>query len=200
MRRMQGQSSPIVNGFLELWIALQQNLALFSLQLVQALLVVLLLRFVLGRLKNWSRQVLGRRVTATGLLLINRFLAILALIVGVLWILSIFGVDLTALATVLGVMTVAVSLAAQDVLKNVVAGLYLLVERPFRIGQRIRVKDLEGAVEEVKLRLTVLRSSDGKAILVPNAMLFAEAITNQSTTLPDTDASAAGGPTLDARA
>jgi small-conductance mechanosensitive channel len=80
---------------------------------------------------------------------------------------------------VTGVLGLAASLALQDVLKNFVAGVYLLVERPFRIGESIKVKDFTGAVETIDVRTTVLRTAEGDAVMVPNAILFAEIILNR---------------------
>ena len=69
----------------------------------------------------------------------------------------------------------------QDVLKNVFAGIYLLIERPFRPGDTIKVRDFVGRVETVDLRTTTLRS-DGEIVYVPNAILFSEVLVNRGLT------------------
>ena len=66
----------------------------------------------------------------------------------------------------------------QDVLKNVFAGVYLLIERPFRPGETIKVRDFVGVVETVDLRTTSLRA-DGEIVFIPNAILLAEVLVNR---------------------
>lgn len=95
-------------------------------------------------------------------------------------ILSIIGVPTTAVVTSLSLATAGVVLAFQDVLKNFIAGIYLLVERPFTIGDRVKVRDAEGSVEEVDIRTTALKTDAGVIILVPNTIIFTEIVTNRS--------------------
>jgi len=100
------------------------------------------------------------------------------LFVGFISVLGVFGVDATALFATLGVVGLAVSLALQDVLKNVFAGIYLLIERPFRLGETIQVRTFTGVVESVDLRTTTLRGN-GDVIYVPNAIMLGEVLVNQ---------------------
>lgn len=128
-----------------------------------------------------ARRALGRsRAHANARLLIDRLIQFGLLLAGGAWALSILGVQLTALVAVLGAAALAVSLALQDVLKNLVAGLYILVERPFSIGDQIEFKTFAGTVESIELRTTALRTAAGQRVIIPNAMLFAEALVNRS--------------------
>lgn len=95
-------------------------------------------------------------------------------------ILTIFGIPTSAVVTSLGLATAGIVLAFQDVLKNFIAGIYLLVERPFTIGDRVKVRDAEGSVEEVDIRTTALKTDAGVIILVPNNIIFTEIVTNRS--------------------
>src|SRR5262249_2250104 len=76
--------------------------------------------------------------------------------------------------------TVALSLALQDVLKNLVAGIYLLLERPFTLGDRIVLAPYSGEVEDIEIRYTALRTADGQRVIIPNSMLFSSAVVNLS--------------------
>jgi small conductance mechanosensitive channel len=95
-------------------------------------------------------------------------------------ILSLLGVPTSAVITSLSLATAGIVLAFQDVLKNFIAGIYLLVERPFTIGDRVKVRDAEGSVEEVDIRTTALKTDAGVIILVPNNIIFTEIVTNRS--------------------
>jgi MscS family membrane protein len=81
----------------------------------------------------------------------------------------------------LGVAGLAVSLAAQDVLKGFFSTLLLIGERSFKIGDRIAVNGVEGVVEQVGFRATRLRTADGSLLTIPNATIASAAIDNLST-------------------
>ncbi|HEV2235521.1 MAG TPA: mechanosensitive ion channel family protein [Ktedonobacterales bacterium] len=102
------------------------------------------------------------------------------LVVGAVIVLGIWGVPLAVPGAFLAVLTLALSLALQDVLRNLFAGVYLLVERPFLIGDEITVSDYSGRIEDIQLRVTSLRASDGERVLLPNALLFTSAVVNAS--------------------
>lgn len=104
---------------------------------------------------------------------------------GVTLILGVLGASWSAMLTVIGAGTVAISLALQDLLRSFVAGVYLLLERPFAVGDRIRVRDVEGTVEGIELRTTLIRTRKGDEVTVPNATVFAEVVTNRSSRRDD---------------
>jgi small conductance mechanosensitive channel len=72
----------------------------------------------------------------------------------------------------LGVGSVAVGFAFKDILQNLFAGLLLLTNRPFRRGDQIIVKDFEGTVEHIESRATLLKTYDGKRVIIPNADIY----------------------------
>lgn len=72
----------------------------------------------------------------------------------------------------LGITSIAIGFALKDVLQNFVAGILLLVRRPFRIGDQIRTKDHEGTVEEIDLRSTRILTYDGERVIVPNGEVY----------------------------
>src|SRR6266566_8269243 len=148
---------------------------------VQALLV-LVVAFISGRLAlNWTGRAMRRaRVDLGTQILVKRALLVIWLIVTLLVVLGILGVNPAGLLAVAGAVGLAFSLAIQDILKNFFSGVYLLLERPFRVGDTIRVKDQQGVVENIGVRTTELRTSDNVQVLVPNAVVFAEVVTNHT--------------------
>lgn len=113
-------------------------------------------------------------------LIIGRLVYLTIFIIGTVTVLDVFGVPLSTLITVLGVVGIGISLALQDILKNFFAGTYLLFERPFRIGDLISVKDQRGIIETIGIRTTTLRTSENVEVMVPNAMFFAEIVSNRT--------------------
>ncbi|MBD1875297.1 mechanosensitive ion channel family protein [Nodosilinea sp. FACHB-131] len=72
----------------------------------------------------------------------------------------------------LGLGSVAIGFAFQDIFKNFLAGVLLLVEEPFRLGDQVVMGDYEGTVESIKIRSTQLRTYNGELVEIPNAMVF----------------------------
>jgi small conductance mechanosensitive channel len=78
----------------------------------------------------------------------------------------------------LGIVGLILAFALQDITKNFAAGVLLLLLRPFRLDDRIKIRDYEGQVTDVSLRATTLHTADGVEVLVPNADVYASPITN----------------------
>ena len=72
----------------------------------------------------------------------------------------------------LGLGSVAIGFAFQDIFKNFLAGILLLVEEPFRLGDQVMMCDYEGTVEAIKIRSTQLRTYTGEIVEIPNAIVF----------------------------
>ena len=104
-------------------------------------------------------------------------------VVGSVVALSLGGVDLGVLVGSLGLATVALGFALQDIVSNLAAGIVLLIEHPFTEGDHITTADAEGEVEEIRIRATRLRAPDGQLVLVPNKLLFTSVLTNASATM-----------------
>ena len=73
-----------------------------------------------------------------------------------------------------------IGFAAQSTLSNLVAGLVLALSQPIRLGDRVRVDDRDGVVEEIGLTFTYLRGDDGRRIVYPNSLLAASALENET--------------------
>src|SRR5438552_5579124 len=90
------------------------------------------------------------------------------------------GANVGVLITAAGVGTVVIGLAFQDLLRNVLAGMWLLLERPFRLGDVVSVADLVGTVQNVTLRTTTLRTTDGRLAVLPSLTVFSNPVINTS--------------------
>lgn len=80
------------------------------------------------------------------------------------------------LVQLLGISGVAIGFAFRDILQNFLAGILILVTRPFRIGDQIVFDSFEGTVEDIKTRATYIRTYDGRRVVIPNAQLFTESV------------------------
>lgn len=77
-----------------------------------------------------------------------------------------------------GILAVAVGFASQHALSNIISGVFMVVFKPFRVNDRIKVGQLSGVVEDITLRHTVIRDFENRRILVPNTVISNEVIVN----------------------
>jgi MscS family membrane protein len=92
-----------------------------------------------------------------------------------------FGVNVASLVVSLGVGSLAVGLAAQDTLANMFAGFTLLVDRPFRVGERVQLATGEtGDVQSIGMRATLIKTTDDAILVVPNSVLVKDRLVNLS--------------------
>ncbi|MEO0410006.1 MAG: mechanosensitive ion channel domain-containing protein, partial [Cyanobacteria bacterium P01_A01_bin.135] len=86
------------------------------------------------------------------------------------------GLGLGDLLGLLGLGSVAIGFAFQDIFKNFLAGILLLLNQPFQINDQIIVSDYEGTVEEITIRSTHIRTYQGEQIVIPNSIVFTSPI------------------------
>ena len=147
-------------------------------------LIVALVIFVAGlAVSGWLAKVLGallrRRDTDQEVTLLLQQLTRWGLIAFfTVMALQQVGFDMTAFLTGLGVLGFTVGFAIQDVSKNFVAGILLLLQQPFDIGDAIQVGDYAGVVLDISLRATEMRTWDGRRVYIPNADVYTSAIVN----------------------
>src|SRR6478735_4144924 len=157
------------------------DLANFLIQLLKIVLIGAITLCAARTIKRWVARILGRsRLAPNVIALTGNAIVVLVVIFGVSWLLAAFGASWAALLASLSVVTVAISLSMQDLLRNFVAGIYVLLEQPFKIGDQLVVKGVAGEVEGIELRTTILRTEEGLQVLVPNNVIFTEVLTNRS--------------------
>jgi small conductance mechanosensitive channel len=107
-------------------------------------------------------------------ILLGQLVQTLVLILGFLVAFSVVAPSFHAanLIQMLGIGTVAIGFAFQNILQNFLAGVLLLVQEPFDIGDWISVTGIEGRVEDIQTRATMVITQEGKRVVIPNAVLF----------------------------
>lgn len=112
--------------------------------------------------------------------LILRALRMAFLAFGVVTVLSQLGLQVAPLLAGLGIAGVAIGFAAQDTVQNLIAGVTILLDRPFQVGDNIELHDTFGTVEEITLRTTRVRTLDNQMAILPNASVISDRIINHS--------------------
>ncbi len=90
----------------------------------------------------------------------------------------VLGVNLTGLLVAGGILGVAIGFASQRVVSNFLSGIFLLAERPIKIGDQIVVDNVSGIVEDMSIMSTIVRTFDGLYVRIPNERVFSSNITN----------------------
>jgi small conductance mechanosensitive channel len=145
-------------------------------------LLILVAFYLLARLvRLFASKELGRvHADPQVALLVNRIVFLAALVIGVIAAFSeLFGSPALVFGG-FGFLALAFSLAFQDILKNFIAGIFMLLERPFRLGDEITVDGHTGIVENIEMRATTLRTSDGEQVLTPNSLVYTGTIINRT--------------------
>lgn len=110
----------------------------------------------------------------------SKILKCLIYIIAGFIIISELGYDLGGLVTGLGITSVVVALAAQDLAKSLLSGLCILIDKPFNIGDYITVNNYEGTVEDITFRTTRIRNIAKDVIVIPNSQIAENNIVNYS--------------------
>jgi small conductance mechanosensitive channel len=145
-------------------------------------LLVFIVLYLVGRV---VRRIFDRGLNRAGTdrqvrTLVHNVTTAVTYIIAVLSALVVGGVNVAVLLTVAGLGTVAIGLALQDILRNILAGIWLLLEHPFRLGDSIAVADQVGVVQNVTLRTTTLRTPDGQLAVLPNLTAFSNPVVNST--------------------
>jgi len=112
--------------------------------------------------------------------IVKRIVVILVWLIGIVTALSNVGVNISALLGTLGIGGIAFALAAQDTIKNIFGAFTIFTDRPFSIGDTIRIDNFEGTIIDVGIRSTKMRNTDKRLISIPNSKLTDASIINIS--------------------
>jgi small conductance mechanosensitive channel len=141
--------------------------------LALALLIYLLLTWVgsrfVGRVERRAPEA-GPRA-ATLWLMVRRVITVVLVVFGLLMVFDIWGFSLTPFLAIGTVFGAAIGFGAQDLVKDVLAGFFILAENQYRIGDTVTIADTSGTVEDIQFRITVLRDFEGNVHFVPNGQI-----------------------------
>lgn len=118
-------------------------------------------------IKNKSLEILFIQGTNISIWLVGFFLAC---------ILAFPGLNLGTVFGALGLSSIAIGFAFQDIFKNFLAGILILLQEPFKIGDEIIVEGYQGLIEHIDIRTTIIRTYQGEKVLIPNATIFTNSV------------------------
>jgi small-conductance mechanosensitive channel len=146
-------------------------------------LVIIALTWVVARTLRWLivHRLPSRASVAVGArYAIGRILGYVVFFLGFTVAIQALGINLAALAVFGGALGIGLGIGLQDIAKNFVSGLIILIERPVQVGDRIELGDVTGDVIEVRARATVVRTNDDVHLIVPNSRFVSDTVMNRS--------------------
>ncbi len=159
----------------------ERVLSIFLLLIFAVQVVFLLLRAVdaFGRwLEFHSVQEGGRSLNQQLAPLATKTLKVALIALGVLLTLENLGIQVGSLLAGIGIGSLALALAAQDTVANLFGSVMIIADRPFQVGDLVRVMDTEGVIEEVGFRSTRIRTASNSLVSIPNSVMAKERIDN----------------------
>ena len=149
--------------------------------LITALVIFLAtMLFSSAAVKSIERYFEKRRGTRKAVVLLSQFVRIVVIAFGVVLALEQVNFNVTGFVAGLGIAGFTIGFALQDISRNFIAGIILIIRQPFSIGDAIKVDAYSGSVTDITLRDTVIKTWDGERVIIPNQMVFNAAITNYS--------------------
>jgi small-conductance mechanosensitive channel len=141
------------------------------------------LQRIVGAVSGWYKENIASK-TLTRLdddliPLVRRTIKVIVWVIAFLVILPLYGINISALITTLGVGSLAIALAAQDTIANIISGFMIMIDKPFRLGDRIKLPSGEMVeVLDIGIRRSKFLSEDKAIIIVPNLDLSKSKIIN----------------------
>lgn len=150
------------------------------LHLLYAIGLVVFGYIISKRVGVFVEHAVGKRYSKHGAMLAYRLVFYALFLIFVVSALQQLGFKMTVLLGAAGVFTVALSFASQTAASNLVSGIFLIFERPFKVGDLVEVKQIKGTVESIDLLSTKIKTADNTLIRVPNEAIMKSEIINAS--------------------
>ena len=143
--------------------------------IILGLLIFALFLVVAAIASSLTRRFVQRRRSHQGMvLLLTRLVHTTIVVVGFLIAISVVAPSFQAadLIKLLGIGTVAIGFAFQNILQNFLAGILLLLQEPYQLGDFVSVTGIEGHVSDIQARATIVTTKEGRNVFIPNAIIF----------------------------
>ncbi len=164
-----------------MWTLIQTNGIEFAGNLITAIVIFFVGKWIVNLVVKGLMKGMQKGELDTTL---RRFIANLARMLLMLFVIiaaiNALGVQTASLIALLGAAGLAVGLALQGSLSNFAAGVLIVLFRPYKVGDWIEGGGISGAVEEVQILTTVLKTGDNKRVIIPNSQIMGSTITNYS--------------------
>jgi small-conductance mechanosensitive channel len=148
--------------------------------IISAALLVLTGYLIARILSSSIAKTFLKQLTPQQYMLLRRFIFYFVIILFIASAIEQLGFHISALLGAAGILTVAIGIASQTSMSNVVSGLFMIGEKPFEVGDQVKVGDAQGEILSIDLLSVRIRTNDNTMVRIPNELLIKSAITNLS--------------------
>lgn len=131
---------------------------------IVTLIIVRIIAYILNHLKRFEKNL-------TLLYVLTDLIKYILYVIAIILIFSIFNIDLKGIFLSIGIIGIAVSFAAKDVISNFMAGFFLIADKTLEVGDMMKINNLKGEVKKIGLRNTIILTEVGTTIIIPNSSL-----------------------------
>jgi len=140
---------------------------------------ILLLAIIIGKIVRINvRRILKEKVPKTTLVAIEKIAYYVIIFIGLMVALPFIGFSLSGLLVAGGILGIVIGFASQTVVSNLISGLFLMIEKPIKIGDGVSIGEVSGVVKDIKVLSTTIRTYDGIYVRIPNDKVFSSNIQN----------------------
>lgn len=147
---------------------------------LRSIILILIGVFVARLLSAGFTKLLNHRLTRHHLMIVNRVTFYLILFIFVISVVDELGFHIGAILGATGILTIAIGIASQTSLSNIVSGIFIIAEKPFEIGDTIKVNELQGEVISIDWLSVKIRTMDNTLVRLPNETLIKSSVINLS--------------------
>lgn len=141
--------------------------------------VIIFVSFIIAKIVRVNvRRSFKEKIPGTTLIAVEKIFYYGIIFIGLVIALPYIGVKLSGLLVAGGILGIVIGFASQTVVSNFISGLFLLIEKPIKIGDGISIGDVSGVVKDIKILSTTIRTWDGIYVRVPNEKVFNSSIQN----------------------
>lgn len=144
------------------------NLFQTFLQIILIILLTMIVSKIITRILNKLNRF---DESKTAIYLIKEIIVYIIYFIGMMYFLNLFGINLYGTLLSLGIVGIAVSLAAKDIISNLFSGIVLIIGRSIKVGDTIEINKTKGVIQMIHLRKTTIKDDDGVISSIPNSTL-----------------------------
>ena len=146
---------------------------------ILAIVVIIAVSVMVAKVVTiYLKKSLSGRMKREELDLLVRVVSYFIILIGLLAASTHLNLDISGILVAGGVIGVIIGFASQSIVSNLISGIFIIIERPVKIGDSIRIGDVSGVIEEIKILSTTLMTFDGVYVRIPNEKIFTSNITN----------------------
>jgi len=158
---------------------LQTKIAGITLINLFTFILILVISVIIGKVIRANvHRIMKEKIPITTLIVVEKMVYYVIIFIGFMVALPYIGLSLSGLLVAGGILGIVIGFASQTVVSNLISGIFLLIEKPMKVGDGVNIGDVSGVVEDIRILSTTVRTYDGVYVRLPNDKVFSSNIQN----------------------